>query len=97
MSSRRAARLDLVAAAATKAPRLRTSEDKEMTMRELLADFITSLDGYASGEGWPADEQASFGGLTGAAKVVFPASLDEPLTRATPSSCATTRSRRSER
>jgi hypothetical protein len=24
-----------------------------MTMRELLVDFITSLDGYASGEGWP--------------------------------------------
>ena len=22
-------------------------------MRELLVDFITSLDGYASGEGWP--------------------------------------------
>ena len=22
-------------------------------MRELLIDFITSLDGYASGEGWP--------------------------------------------
>jgi dihydrofolate reductase len=25
----------------------------EVTMRELLVDFITSLDGYASGEGWP--------------------------------------------
>ena len=97
-------------------------------MRELLVDFITSLDGYASGEGWPgwwglegpeylswladqpevtylmgantyrlmsgfaagetpagmdefsADEQASVGGLTGASKVVFSASLDEPLT-----------------
>src|SRR6266545_2860742 len=24
-----------------------------MTVRELLVDFITSLDGYASGEGWP--------------------------------------------
>jgi dihydrofolate reductase len=24
-----------------------------MTMRELLVDFITSLDGYASGDGWP--------------------------------------------
>ncbi len=96
-------------------------------MRELLVDFITSLDGYASGEGWPgwwglqgpeylvwldeqpevtylmgantyrlmsgfaagempegtdeltADEQASVGGLTGAAKVVFSSSLDEPL------------------
>src|SRR5205823_2627198 len=23
------------------------------TMRELLVDFITSLDGYASGQGWP--------------------------------------------
>ena len=99
-----------------------------MTVRELLVDFITSLDGYASGEGWPgwwglqgpeylswldeqpevtylmgantyrlmsgfaagetpagtdefsADEQASVGGLTGASKVVFSASLDEPLT-----------------
>jgi dihydrofolate reductase len=30
-----------------------TSETKEMTMRELLVDFITSLDGYASAEGWP--------------------------------------------
>ena len=97
-------------------------------MRELLVDFITSLDGYASGEGWPgwwglqgpeylswlgeqpevtylmgantyrlmsgfaagetpagtdefsADEQASVGGLTGASKVVFSTSLDEPLT-----------------
>ena len=97
-------------------------------MRELLVDFITSLDGYASGEGWPgwwglqgpeylswlgeqpqvtylmgantyrlmsgfaagetpagtdefsADEQASVGGLTGASKVVFSASLEEPLT-----------------
>ena len=97
-------------------------------MAELLVDFITSLDGYASGEGWPgwwglegpeylawldaqpevtylmgantyrlmsgfaagetpegvdhfsADEEASVGGLTGATKVVFSASLDEPLT-----------------
>lgn len=96
-------------------------------MRELLVDFITSLDGYASGEGWPGwwglqgpeylawleeqpevtylmgantyrqmfgfaagempagvdefttDEEASVGGLTGASKVVFSASLDEPL------------------
>jgi dihydrofolate reductase len=24
-----------------------------MTMRDLLVDFITSLDGYASGDGWP--------------------------------------------
>src|ERR1041384_2932614 len=29
-------------------------------MRELLIDFITSLDGYASGEGWPG-----FWGLEG--------------------------------
>src|SRR3954471_5775934 len=97
-------------------------------MSEVLVDFITSLDGYASGEGWPgfwglqgpeylawldeqpevtylmgantyrlmsgfaggeppagqeempADEEASVGGLTQASKVVFSASLDEPLT-----------------
>ena len=97
-------------------------------MRELLVDFITSLDGYASGEGWPgfwglegpeylawlgeqpevtylmgantyrlmsgfaagevpagqdeftADEEASVDGLTQASKVVFSASLPEPLT-----------------
>jgi dihydrofolate reductase len=97
-------------------------------VRELLVDFITSLDGYASGEGWPgwwglqgpeylawlekqpevtylmgantyrlmsgfaegeapagtdefsAEEEASIGGLTGASKVVFSASLEEPLT-----------------
>jgi dihydrofolate reductase len=97
-------------------------------MRELLVDFITTLDGYASGEGWPGwwglqgpeylswldqqprvtylmgantyrlmsgfaagetpagtddfsvDEQASVGGLSGASKVVFSASLHEPLT-----------------
>ena len=30
-----------------------TSKDKDTTMSELLVDFITSLDGYASGEGWP--------------------------------------------
>ena len=30
-----------------------TFEIKETTMRELLVDFITSLDGYASGDGWP--------------------------------------------
>jgi dihydrofolate reductase len=30
-----------------------TSKTKERTMRELLVDFITSLDGYASAEGWP--------------------------------------------
>ncbi len=97
-------------------------------MRELLVDFICSLDGYASAEGWPgwwglqgpeylawleeqpevtylmgantyrlmsgfaagempggtdeftADEEASVGGLTGATKVVFSSSLEEPLT-----------------
>ncbi len=96
-------------------------------MRELLVDFITSLDGYASAEGWPgwwglqgpeylewlgeqpevtyligaktyrlmagfaageppagqdelaADEEASVDGLTRASKVVFSASLEEPL------------------
>src|SRR5437867_7238271 len=97
-------------------------------MGELMVDFITSLDGYASAEGWPgwwglegpeylawlgqqpevtylmgantyrlmsgfaageaaagtdeftADEEASVGGLTQASKVVFSASLEEPLT-----------------
>src|SRR3954452_19112373 len=97
-------------------------------MSELLVDFITSLDGYASGEGWPgfwglqgpeylawlaeqpevtylmgantyrlmagfaagqppagqeemaADEGAAVDVLTQARKVVFSASLDEPLT-----------------
>lgn len=97
-------------------------------MRELMVDFITSLDGCASGDGWPgfwglegpeylawlgeqpevtylmgattyrlmsgfaagempagtneftADEQASVDGLTQAAKVVFSATLDDPLT-----------------
>jgi dihydrofolate reductase len=96
-------------------------------VRELLVDFITSLDGYGSGEGWPGwwglqgpeylawleeqpevtylmgantyrlmsgfaagetpdgtdsfstDEEASVGGLTGASKVVFSSSLDDPL------------------
>jgi dihydrofolate reductase len=96
-------------------------------MRELLVDFITSLDGYASADGWPgwwglegpeylawlgeqpevtylmgantyrlmsgfaagetpagteefrADEEASIDGLTRASKVVFSASLEEPL------------------
>jgi dihydrofolate reductase len=103
-------------------------QDKDTTMAELLVDFITSLDGYASGEGWPgfwglegpeylswlgeqpevtyvmgantyrlmsgfaagqtpagtdaftADEEASVDGLTRASKVVFSASLEEPLT-----------------
>ena len=105
-----------------------TSKDKDTTMPELLVDFITSLDGYASAEGWPgfwglegpeylawlgeqpevtyvmgantyrlmsgfaagetpagtdeftADEEASVDGLTRASKVVFSASLEEPLT-----------------
>ena len=97
-------------------------------MRELMIDFITSLDGYASGDGWPgwwglegpeylawlgeqppvtylmgantyrlmsgfaggetpagtaemeAEEEASVDELTRAPKVVFSASLEEPLT-----------------
>jgi dihydrofolate reductase len=96
-------------------------------MQELLVDFITSLDGYASAEGWPGwwglegpeylswlgeqppvtylmgantyrlmsgfaagempagtdeltgDEDASIDGLTSASKVVFSATLEEPL------------------
>jgi dihydrofolate reductase len=96
-------------------------------MRELLVDFITSLDGYASADGWPgwwglqgpeylswlgeqpevtylmgantyrlmsgfaagevpagldefaADEEASVDELTRASKIVFSASLEEPL------------------
>lgn len=96
-------------------------------MRELMVDFITSLDGCASAEGWPGwwglegpeylswleerpkstvlmgantyrlmsgfaagstpagvdefstDEESTFGGLTGASKVVFSSTLDEPL------------------
>jgi dihydrofolate reductase len=104
------------------------SKDKDTTMRELLVDFITSLDGYASGEGWPgwwglegpeylawlgeqpevtylmgantyrlmsgfaagempagtdeftSDEETSVDELTQASKVVFSASLEEPLT-----------------
>ena len=97
-------------------------------MRELLVDFITSLDGYASADGWPGwwglqgpeylswlgeqpevtylmgantyrlmsgfaagemppgteefrpEEEASVDELTRASKVVFSASLEEPLT-----------------
>jgi dihydrofolate reductase len=97
-------------------------------MRELMVDFITSLDGYASADGWPgwwglegpeylawlgeqpevtylmgantyrlmsgfaagetpagtdeftADEEESVDGLTRAPKVVFSASLEDPLT-----------------
>jgi dihydrofolate reductase len=37
-----------------------TPDTENTTMRELLVDFITSLDGYASGEGWPG-----FWGLQG--------------------------------
>jgi dihydrofolate reductase len=96
-------------------------------VRDLMIDFITSLDGYASGEGWPgfwglegpeylawlgeqpevtylmgantyrlmsgfaagetppgtdaftADEQASVDGLTRAPKVVFSASVEDPV------------------
>ena len=96
-------------------------------MGELIVDFITSLDGYASAEGWPGwwglegpeylgwlqerpqatllmgantyrlmsgfaaggtpvgtdefstDEEASISGMTGAPKVVFSSTLEEPL------------------
>lgn len=96
-------------------------------MRELMVDFITSLDGYASADGWPGfwglqgpeylgwleeqpevtylmgantyrlmhgfaegtppegaaemsdDEEASVDGLTQAAKIVFSATLEDPL------------------
>src|SRR6476469_7853578 len=96
-------------------------------MPELLVDFITSLDGYASGQGWPgfwglqgpeylawlgeqpdvtylmgvntyrlmsgfaagevpagqddfnADEEASVDELTQASKIVFSATLEDPL------------------
>lgn len=96
-------------------------------MGELIVDFITSLDGYASARGWPGwwglegpeylawlserpgatlimgantyrlmsgfaagstpagidelptDEEHTFGGLTGASKVVFSSTLEEPL------------------
>jgi dihydrofolate reductase len=102
--------------------------NKGASVREVLVDFITSLDSYASGEGWPGwwglqgpeylawleeqrevtylmgaktyrlmsgfaagetpegadefstDEEASVGGLTGASKVVFSSSLEDPLT-----------------
>ncbi len=96
-------------------------------MGELIVDFITSLDGYASAEGWPGwwglegpeylgwlderpkatllmgantyrlmsgfaagstppgieefstEEESTFGGMTGASKVVFSSTLEEPL------------------
>jgi dihydrofolate reductase len=102
-------------------------QNKERTMRELLVDFITSLDGFASAEGWPGwwglqgpeymawlgeqpevtylmgaktyrlmsgfaagdppagqeelagDEEASVDELTRASKLVFSASLEDPL------------------
>src|SRR3954465_7826514 len=38
----------------------RDTRGKDTAMSELLVDFITSLDGYASGEGWPG-----FWGLEG--------------------------------
>jgi dihydrofolate reductase len=38
--------------AGVKSSRLRLKQ-RSITMRELMVDFITSLDGYASGEGWP--------------------------------------------
>jgi dihydrofolate reductase len=104
-----------------------TLKTKERTMRQLLVDFITSLDGYASADGWPGwwglqgpeylawlgeqpavtylmgantyrlmsgfaageppagqeefagDEEASVDELTRASKVVFSASLEDPL------------------
>src|SRR4029079_433792 len=40
--------------------RPRDARRRRTAMRELLVDFITSLDGYASGEGWPG-----FWGLEG--------------------------------
>ncbi len=99
-------------------------------MRELIVDFITSLDGYAAAEGWPGwwglegpeylgwlderpnatllmgantyrlmsgfaagatpagtdefstSEEASISGITGASKVVFSSTLEEPLSLA---------------
>ena len=112
-------------------------------MRELLVDFITTLDGYASGDGWPGwwglqgpeylawlgeqpevtylmgantyrlmsgfaagevpagqddfttDEEGSVDELTRAPKVVFSASLDDPLAWTTRRSCVATPSTRS--
>ena len=52
MSSRLAARPTSYAVVAT-VVRYLTSKDKDTTMPELLVDFITSLDGYASADGWP--------------------------------------------
>ena len=46
-------------------------------MPELLVDFITSLDGYAAGEGWPG--YWGLEDLTRTPKLVFSSTLDEPL------------------
>src|SRR5690606_27850922 len=40
--------------------RMSAGEKAECTMAEVMVDFITSLDGYASGDGWPG-----FWGLEG--------------------------------
>jgi len=91
--------------------------DKDMTMPELLIDFITSLDGYAAADGWPgwwglegpeylawlgqqpeadytvlmgattyrvmsgfaAEGEPGTAALAGMSKVVFSATLKEPL------------------
>src|SRR6059058_5556774 len=53
MSSRLAERPIRVARISAGASGDLRSEDKEMTVPELLIDFITSLDGYASAAGWP--------------------------------------------
>ena len=61
------------------------------------------MSGFAAGETpagtdeFTTDEEASVDGLTQASKVVFSASLDEPLTWATPRSGATRRSKSSGR
>ena len=60
MNSRLAARPSHATVVAKAGRGYLTSKDKETTMPELLIDFITSLDGYASGEGWPG-----FWGLEG--------------------------------
>jgi dihydrofolate reductase len=44
----------------TQGPTTSAPKERDTTMSELLVDFITSLDGYASGEGWPG-----FWGLQG--------------------------------
>jgi len=52
-------------------------------MQELMVDFITSLDGYASAEGWP--------GLWGLEGPEYLAWLDQQAEDATPSSWERTR------